>query len=47
MAAVQRLALQRRAVESERAVGTNSISKMRTISGRKARPLQPTITPGP
>ncbi len=40
MSAVQRLALQRRAVESERAVGTNSVSKMRMISGRKARPLQ-------
>src|SRR5215213_8832209 len=40
MVAAQRNALQRRAVESERAVGTKSLSKMRTISGRKARPLQ-------
>ena len=38
--AAQRVALQRRAAESERAVGTKSISKMHTISGRKARPLQ-------
>jgi len=40
MVAAQRLALQRRAVESERAVGTNSLSKIATISPRYARPLQ-------
>ncbi len=38
--AAERLALQRRAVESERAVGTNSVSKMRMISLSEARPLQ-------
>src|SRR5690242_9770680 len=38
--AAQRLALQRRAVENEKALGTEAVSKMRTILGRKARPLQ-------
>jgi hypothetical protein len=37
---VQRPALQRRAVENERAVGTKSLSKMPSISWREARPLQ-------
>jgi len=36
----QRLALQRRAVENEQRGGMKSVSKMLTISGRKARPLQ-------
>jgi hypothetical protein len=38
--AAQRVALQRRAVESEMAVSTNSVSKMHTISLSEARPLQ-------
>jgi len=40
MGCAQRLALQRRAVESERAVGTTFVAKMRTISLSEARPLQ-------
>ena len=38
--AAQRIAHQRRALESERAVGTNSVSKIATISLSEARPLQ-------
>ncbi len=40
MAAAQRPALQRRAVESERAAGTKSVAKIATISLSEARPLQ-------
>jgi hypothetical protein len=41
----QRLALQRRAIENERAADTRSVSKMLTISLSVARPLQAPVGP--
>jgi hypothetical protein len=45
MAAVQRIAVQRRAVEIGTALSTKSRSKIAPISGRNARPLQRLVGP--
>ena len=45
MAAVQRIAVQRRAVEIGTAIGTKSHFKIAPISWREARPLQRLVRP--